>query len=386
MKDNLRIERLIKMRIAAISDHLLKQNPAKDISLYTGDSGLALYFAQMYLTTGNLVYKDRVNCFIESLHTTLESRCNIETSFCSGIAGFGWLMCFLNRYAVIKLPSNYFYDIDNILFEQMILQANNLRFDQLHESVSIARYFINRNNRTALSFMVNALYNTCDNSNNETKWISYINGGDPTYDFGLAHGMAGILYFLSKCYMISIKKEKCMRLIKGIIAFYKHNEMHLDFNHSYFPNNINVNEYNNHISDTHFAAKRNAWCYGDLGVLYTILYSGSIIKDIDMIKYAIDKLRMVVPRKLSDVHNENSFLCHGLSGSCHILTKIKLLSNNTIVNETQHISLYEYLISTESTSDNNNNNLMTGLSGIALSYISYVYKKNNQWDECIMLS
>lgn len=372
-----------------------------DISLYTGDSGLALYFAHRYLTTGDIIYKNRLDYFVESMHNTLENSDNIEVSFCSGLAGFGWFMSYLNKYSLAKLPFDYFDDIDSILYEQMIVQANNLRFDQLHESISIARYFISRKNISALEFMIKTLYNVCDHSNNESKLISYsYKDLSYHYDTGLAHGMSGILYLLSKCYQLGISKTICKELIYGIYCFYNNNELSYEKHKTFFPSSFPV--YDNNVSNDYDFFCRTAWCYGDLSIFYSILMSGKVINNSKMIYYSANRLEVVLDKPIEEYAIIDAILCHGFSGVAHIFYRLFIITGN-MAYLSKAIALYETTINIGQTSmnetgynfliDQNNkkwgisNGMLEGIAGVGLVLSSYLSDGNFlDWDESIMLS
>ncbi len=90
------------------------------------------------------------------------------------------------------------------------------------------------------------------------------------YDFGLAHGMARDIIFPGKCYKAGIMQEQCKQLIDGLVEFFMNNiQPATDEPASFFPNSIVVKHYK--TGEQQVQLSRVAWCYGDLGILHTLL-------------------------------------------------------------------------------------------------------------------
>lgn len=375
----------IEQRFYSIVDFSLNYKPTGDISLYLGDSGVALFLAQMYLDTDKKEYQTKLHFLLDAISSNIEdSPENIDMSFCNGLAGYGWLISYLQKHGLIDLDENYFDVIDSILFEHLTYFVSASRFDQLHEGVSIGRYFLIRKNKYILSLLVNALYESCDRSHGEIKWKSFINGSnEPRYDFGLSHGMIGTAYFLSKCYALDIEPDICRELTYGIFQFYKNNEQDYNKYNSLYPGSVDASNY---LPKKQSSKCRCAWCYGDLGVLYSMYMVAKNISNEDMLKYSADRLKIIRQKREPSASLINDmFMCHGASGVGYIYHK---LYNHTNDYDFEVVAKYWYEVTAKMNIDHNGktHNLLEGDIGVALAYISFLRSEYNDWDECIMLS
>ena len=84
---------------------------------------------------------------------------------------------------------------------------------------------------------------------------------------------------------------------------------------------------------------RLAWCYGDLGIAYSFIYAGNVLKKQNIKTKYNEILSLILQRELPDsglVHYYNySFFdtgfCHGLSGIYYILFKMNEMEPNSIL-------------------------------------------------------
>ncbi len=386
-KNNIYQKSDISERINRVVSFYENSELSGKLSLYSGDSGIVLFFAQLYLRTRNEMYLSKINVIFDELVYILNTRSDIDMSFCNGLAGYAWLVCYLKKHDLIHVDESYLEELDLVLFNGMQTYIHSSRFDQLHEAVGIGRYFLAREQKEYLRVLVNALYTTKDESNSEIKWLSYINGNDkPRYDMGLAHGMIGILYFLTKCRLLCVETCKCDILIDGIFKFYKNNEQDFQKYNTFFAYSYDVVEYNeNNIEASNC---RYAWCYGDLGVLYVLYLSGKYLNKEDLLKYATYRIQLLVKSK--NVENSlvsDSSLCHGSSIIGYIYNKLNTMMDDS--NFTESIDYwFNMTLNFEDKIPNSeiNMSLLEGQVGSSLFLMSLINNDYMDWDECMMLS
>lgn len=104
-----------------LCEYFLHSEPGESgqIGLYTGDCGTALLLAQMYLWNKDDRYLQKVEQYLEAIETRIATG-RILASFCSGLAGFGWLATYLQQKALLQVSPEYWFRLDEILERQMI--------------------------------------------------------------------------------------------------------------------------------------------------------------------------------------------------------------------------------------------------------------------------
>ena len=377
----------------SIKKYLEKLLLCGNLSLYSGDLSILLFYAHSYLCNGNKNYLQKVYDYLDTVSTPLKPK----SSFCSCLAGYAWFICFLHKNKLIELDNDYFEEIDVILFNEMKRLLGRNKYDLLHEGLSIARYFIARQKIEESSYVIDCLEKSKISSDNEIKWISYNSYKESyRYDFGLSHGNAGYLYILGKCSSLNIRKSKCLYLIDGVFNFYIHNEQDFNKCHSYYPSSVDINKYS--------PANKNewcrlAWCYGDAGILYSIFNCAELIDNIHMKDYSLSRLEKIADRRsLPDTGIQDASFCHGSSGLCHIFYKLYRKTGKRIFKEAtkywleitlsllySHGNLY-YLIEPQTNYWGDNPYLLEGCSGTGIILEELLYQKDFNWDECFMLS
>lgn len=393
------LHKLIKNKLNVISEYLLERRKIQgNISLYSGDSGIALFLALYYRHTKNEKLFEKLNEYIDVLTNECDTSKFIYSSFCSGIAGYGWLINYLQKKKLIEVEEDYFEELDKILFEHLKSYCLKKEFDQMHQAISIGRYFLCRGKQKEVKLLLDALNASKESVDKEIKWPSYnYSNGNLKYDFGLAHGMSGYLYFLAQCYKRNYEKILCGKLINGILSFYDHNVQDFSVSNSFYPPHVPVNGY----SPSHNNYKnRLAWCYGDAGVLYSLYLVAICTNNRKLEKEIISKFVIVSTRRdMMDTGVQDASFCHGASCLAHIFNRLYHYTQNIIFRET---SLYwlkvALILGANMTSETGyffniankqwemNDSLLEGVSGVGLAFLSSLDFVDIDWDECMMLS
>lgn len=391
---------LVREEVVRLGKYYLKKEDRFDhIGLYSGDAGVILVLAQYYLYTGDERYLDKMYVCLDDLQHLIGSGNKIMTSFCDGLAGFGWLICYLQQKGLINIDEEYFEEMDKTLNYNIETLHMNHYIDQMHGLISIGRYFLKRKQPIGIEYILNVLAETAEYDNNEIKWMTTsMPTKPPKYDFGLAHGMAGILYFLGKCHSQGIKVDLCQKLGDGIMAFYQHNEQDYDLTGTFFPFSIEQTEY---ARNTYNHSCRLAWCYGDIGVLYSI-YLYALSTDNKSLQISIlPKLILITQNK--DCKNawvHDGQFCHGAAGLVHMYNHLYILTHIPAFKRASQYWLkvlltmghdattktgYTFLLNNKERIWGNSDNLLEGLSGVALVLLSVLDYANIDWDESMML-
>lgn len=390
---------LVNAKLNLISNFLLnKWTSNREIGLYSGDSGVLLALSIYYMNNGEDQYLDKIYNAINTIEDTILNN-SVKHSFSCGIAGYGWVINYIAKNGIIQLDNDYFDSLDNALEDQLVFYCKNKKFDQLHEAISIGRYFLMRNNNDMLSYLIECLNKNAIKSDNEIKWQStnYNSAIKSKYkfDFGLAHGMAGIMYFLAKCYRLNIKKDMCQDLISGILKFYENNKQNHSASISYYPAYVSTDNYKPESRQT---KSRLAWCYGDAGILYSMYLTGTYINDTNLQQNSLKKLKIIsFERDIISAGVVDAGFCHGASGLAYIFNRLFHMTNDTIFDDATKYWLKVAFIHGRSGSTPTGYlfyvngekwfhtlDILEGVSGVALTLLSYENSKFMDWDESLM--
>lgn len=395
------LPKLLKEKTAVIARHLsATRQELPTPALYTGTSGIALYFAVLYLYTRRNEYREQMNRYIDQTTRRVESGVNLMSTFCNGLAGYGWLVCYLRDHDLLDVSEEYLRELDELLLEQMKRFCAARQFDQMHEAISLGRYFLRREDPEPLEYLVDALDAAKETEFDEIKWESFAYlTRTMKYDFGLAHGMAGILHFLGKCCRRGVRREKCLELIDGIYAFYRHNEQDPARYRSYHPTTMEKEGYR---PGGRPIPCRLAWCYGDTGSLYSLYLCGRNIGHTEMQAYALERMKATARRRsLKETLIEDALFCHGSCSLAHIFNKMYFYTGDpefadaarywykvTLMLGRSETTPTGYLFLTDRRTNewSERDDLLEGNAGVGLALVSAFDYRHTDWDESMMLS
>jgi lantibiotic modifying enzyme len=196
---------------------------------------------------------------------------------------------------------------------------------------------------------------------------------------------------LSKTYEFTKNIESILYAKNAIDLILKYKKNGGD---SMFPSVIDLFNKSNNLSDS-----RLAWCYGDLGIAYSILYYYRASRDITYKDIALEIIKHCINRDKNTGVNDKCF-CHGTSGLFYIYYKlysifdIKIFEKaykywlNLTLENYRNISSFETCalnIELKKKEYMLDLGLIEGITGIGLSLISYLDTKENDWEDFFML-
>ena len=394
-------------KLNSISDYFksdfLEDKAQQSISLLNGRASTVLLQSMLFLAWGDVRLKLQAEENLEFIVNKIENGNGFLPTHCNGISGLGWLFLFLNEVKVLHLDVDTFLeDLDQILEIELKKMLRSNEFDLLHGAMGIAVYFLRRNRLDLVSDVVYKLRENAQIFEDETKWIRYDRYilFEDIYDFGLAHGNAGILYFLTKCLKNNVVPEVCKHLIRGSLNFFKNNVQDPAIAGSFFPSSVKVSEYI--FKSPANTRSRLAWCYGDLGILYTSLSAATALHDNEMISFTSDLLaKSALRREKSDTGLSDGGFCHGTSGVGYMFLNLFKSTGRPIFKETADFWLQETLNMADENVKNRHGylfnmgesglqsvaGLLTGVGGLALFLLSAIKDDiPSSWDECFFLS
>ena len=390
-------------------DEISNEEDVKNIALLSGLPSITILLLDYYTKFPSINLKLKIKEYVIKSIDIIEVQDKIFPSYCAGLAGYGFFLLKLKQtdilsedIEILNQIDEISNQIDEILEEQIDIDFLDDNFDILHGVLGVGLYFLERDKLSFVDKIVDKLVETSFSKEDQIYWKKYdkFKAVDSIIDMGNAHGNSSIIYFLSKILSKNPKNEQVKELIKKSINFYLNNCQELnDEIYSYFPHQIITKEFDEGINKP--GNSRFAWCYGDLGVLNTLLMSSKLIEDDKMYLNILDKLKNIANRKYeTEVFTIDAGFCHGSSGIAIIFNKIhKLTGIKTFSKESEYwvnITLGEKNKSNNSIknlgysfpiNDNKNHSLtlLEGLAGLLFCYLNFLYDDMPFTEETLLI-
>jgi lantibiotic modifying enzyme len=226
-------------------------------------------------------------------------------------------------------------------------------------------------------------------------WITpgYGKYSNDNYNFGMAHGMPGVLSFLAQVYTRGIRQNEIEEIISASLPFLLTHEYADDV--YCFPTAFDVvpkeeNEKPN---------SRLAWCYGDLCMAFALIHCGIALQNDEWKTKGIEVALKTTERTFENSGCTDAPFCHGTVGLVHLYHRLyNVTKNETFKNTSQkwldltHQEFYKpgegaggYFFRSFNEEKNifeltPQYSLLEGSAGIALVYLSYLFNIKPDWD------
>lgn len=391
------LNEILKAETDRIATILLKQpNDSLKIGLYDGLTGISLYMYLQYKQTKKLQYKNKLDSLIKQSLTLIENN-KQESIFSIGLAGWGWFITFLESQSYIEESEDTLKSIDELLMLDLMRFIRNGEYDLLNGALGIGLYFIKRGNRKAIEIIL-TFFESHLNNNVLTIKRKMHKTNEDVFDFGLAHGYAGIAYFFTKCIKEEYYARRSKRVLNATINFIMKNIDDQQKHNSYLPHI----KWDNKLERQQ---TRLAWCYGDLGAFYTLYNTGVLLNDQPLITLSVNALiNSSTKRDNKECMIFDSGFCHGSSGATYLFYKMYHKTNKLEYRIASNVWLKATLLFANANSMEldrymffnpnidgtnkyeNSYALLDGITGVGLVYLSILYPGLPIWDECLMLS
>lgn len=394
-KIKLKLEEIVRCVLDGIENNDIKNTTG----LYNGQFGILLFLYYYSIYSNN---KKNIRSFTDAYAEKLVNQLYSERipTFCSGLSGILYLFEYLREQQFIDI------DMDDVEMEfnqyliycmEQFISVRN--YDFMHGALGIGLYFLkNKKNKQTVLKLIEFLNDTAnkDHKNNIYKWKSLLNeDGAIGYNISLCHGISSIVLFMSRTITNHIEHDKSSELLEGAVNYLLSQEIDNNLYGSYFPSQSLENE------NSYLGRSRMGWCYGDLGVAYSIYVAGKTLNRKEWIEKGMHILIDSTERKNA---NENyvadAGLCHGSAGIAMVYKRLFLETENQLFLETSRFWLNQTLLFSnhadglsgyksyrgrdkESECDYS---LLSGISGIGLMYTSYLMRDKQTWDEMFLLS
>lgn len=178
----------------------------------------------------------------------------------------------------------------------------------------------------------------------------YVGGDDPLttnskeifpnghINYGLAHGITGVLASLIKLGERNIQKQQINDAIETILFELEKVKFVSQEGIVYYSGMLNIDHYieNKFFEDRNF---RMSWCYGSVSTLYTLYRAYEYTKNFTKCKQIINEVEKIAISGNKCWLLESPIICHGYAGTAHIFKNFYIKSNSPIIKQ-----CYEELI------------------------------------------
>ncbi|MEG0857182.1 MAG: lanthionine synthetase C family protein [Terrisporobacter sp.] len=372
--------------IYILMDKLRKQMTSgiyiHEISLYGGlaEVGLAVYILNKqtgnygkFLDTINELIIDILPGTLNYLNYNINNLRMFDYDVVTGISGIiGYLLNFSNRPKILELIKE---SLDYLI--------------KLTKNINVSEY------------EVPGWYISRDNQFRDDEKETFKNGN---FNYGLSHGVAGILTALSLAFKQDIVINGQREAIEKIIKEYKDIKLLDNKRIPFWPGQYSFEDYIEHNPDSSTLGRKMSWCYGSIGILRALKLSAMALNDQILKKWVSEKVNIISKININEYNLGSPTLCHGYSGLMLLLlieykenpnielqSRIKELLYK-VLNSYDENSIYGFInienyeisekIVIEKTEDNS---FLTGTSGVILAIISAI-KYYTYFDRQLMIN
>lgn len=341
-------------------------------------------------------------------HVETAEKYVLNYKWAHGITGLAWLLSLLsNKSLVDKNILNEIGKIDDYIGRSLKHDFDLKSYDFAVGALGKAHYFLERNTKKSKKYICEIIdfldQSAIRPNDNECFWIDYYTGdnqNDLLVNFGMFHGHASIVYFLSKFYKEGICKNKSKRLLINTLNFL---ERIYQANNKNIPNKLLFNDKKFEKYET---INIQGWCHGLLSNSLSFYFAGKVLKETRWIKIFKKLVAEASDFKCEKINYQNGTepsiqfsnnkgrtdisFCHGLIGNIFMYNKL-----NKIFNDQKYLRTSEYLeeILLDIIIENKNLNtkfffykgVTSGVSGLGLLLLQKLQKDTSLMDKLFLL-
>jgi lantibiotic modifying enzyme len=395
------INKSLAKQVDAIARQLFdKKTELNETGLLGGKAGIVLLFAYLAKLFPGKEYFSNTLEYLDDLSNALAND-ELDHSMSGGVAGIAFAFQHLRNIGILDLSDDLnLSELDEFINVGIDNDFINGNWDPLHGMTGLGIYFLERNKETDekkyLEKIVDHLAALRTAVGEYKVWITpgYEKIGNDNYNFGMAHGMPGVLSFLAQVYSRGIKQKEIEEMISACLPFLLQHEFDEDPVFC-FPTFVDVapKEKEKTVNSHH------AWCYGDLCMANALVHCGRPLQRNDWKNKGIDVALKTTHRTFENAGCSDATFCHGTVGLAHQYNRFYQLTGNEVfkyasdtwlrITQEQFYQPGEgaggYYFRTfnkekdifEMTAQYG---LLEGSAGIALVYLSCLYHIKPDWD------
>jgi lantibiotic modifying enzyme len=304
---------------------VLRGRSADDASLAGGCAGLAIFYA--YLARADLAdgAREAADDLLDEAVEAL-AKVSMPPSLYGGFTGVAWAVAHVRREASAEDDDDANEEIDAALRDYLEQSPWTADYDLVSGLVGIGVYALERLPRTTarglLALVIHRLDDTCERTKAGITWHTPPELLPPHqretcpqrhYDFGVAHGVPGVIALLGGARAAGIAPAKTRRLLDGSVWWLLSNRLPEDAG-STFPFWT--------APGTDPRPARSAWCYGDPGIAAALFCAARGAKRALWQREALAIARRAAARRPDQAGVRDAGLCHGAAGLAHLFNRM----------------------------------------------------------------
>lgn len=313
--------------VVDIAEQLMSgRYPATNAGLAGGTAGLAVFFAYLARELGPQAGAGYAEHAMALLDDAIAHTPATMPAFYAGYPGVAWAVAHLEGRLFERGEDDPVGDTDDALLEWLQRSPWKDDYDLISGLVGAGVYTLERRPRPrameCLELIVGHLRATAEAAGEGVTWFTPLALVHPTqrdayprgyYNYGLAHGVPGIVAFLARLVSSELLLDVTAPLLRGATRWLLARRQDPNVG-SNFPVCLAPGEQAGHA--------RAAWCYGDPGVGIALLAAARALHDGNVEREALDVLRSLATRPFETCAVADTALCHGASGLMHIYARV----------------------------------------------------------------
>lgn len=297
-----------------------------DPTLASGTAGVALFFAEAGNHFADEVSLDRARQYLgQSCSALGEFPIHPRAGLFQGLPGVA-LASHQLRSLGTGLDEESLDAVDAIILEQAGSWIPQHGYDLVSGLVGLGVYGLRRAASERGVAIVDAVLARLDELSVElgtgTGWLTTRAPGSPAayssrfgesyIDIGVAHGVAGVVAFVSRAHRAGIRHARSLAMLEGAVRLIQHSMTLTSGGGA--PAAIDAR------AEQAFS-NLPAWCYGSLGVSHALL-SASQVLGCTRLRLAAIELAISGTEHLLGRPDADCSVCHGLAGQAHLANRL----------------------------------------------------------------
>ena len=386
-------------QIVEIAEQITQhKNEVSDSGLLGGKAGITLLFAYLSKAFPEKKYLQTTFEYLDELNDALANE-ELDYSLSAGVAGMAFIYQHLRNISILDVSEDLnLSELDVFIDRGVDLDFQSGNWDPLHGMVGLGIYFLERNKETGekkyLEKIVDRLANMRTAAGEHRVWMTPGFGtySNDNYNFGMAHGMPGVLSFLAQTYGRGIRQQAIDEMISSCLPFLLQYEYTNDTVYC-FPPTIDLQPKKEKLH------ARLAWCYGDLSMANVLIHCGKALHNENLKNKGVEVALKTMHRTLENSGCVDASFCHGSVGLTHQYHRLYQFTNNELfkiaADNWMDLTLQHFYKPAEygdgyyfqsfneekkTFEFRTSYGLLEGSAGIALVYLSYLYNFKPDWD------
>ncbi|WP_459213047.1 lanthionine synthetase LanC family protein [Aquimarina rhabdastrellae] len=299
---------------------------------FNNDLGIVIYFASRYKHSKDNSLKEKAITLLDKFIEQF-GEYDFHKGILTGFEGVFWSIAYLEECGIIENADDYLSDLEQELITSIIYDIKSDNFELYYGFTGKLQYFLNSkhlSNETIVTLINSAiasLWNSKIEHEGQFYWLDPERKEEQEIvDLGIAHGIVGVLTFLTRLKELNFKNDHISPLLSGILKTIL-NATHTTKGDCAFPSIYSIKKENQYLN---VFDSRLGFCNGDLPIAYGLYYYGVTFKDDFIIKKAQKVTDRIICRDITNsslLHlADHDFFdigfCHGISSICFILSRI----------------------------------------------------------------